>query len=539
VTEPTHGPSAPAPNVTVEYAAHPNAGRPVGLARETTRNAILMIAARSASLVISIGSIYFFTRVLSKDEYAFWGVINLIAQTCIVFTDLGMGLATDRWLPGLNETHPENGRTLSRVYVYCSLSAATVFCLGLIALARPVVDWMLEGKVGVVPVYLATPFILSLTAHQILGGILRGTRRFEALSWCIPVNQIVFTAAGILFYFPFGIGGFILGNGLGQLPALVYFSRPLWSYLGGVPTIREIKAQLKLAWPFHAERYLNFGLFFADQWLVAGKFSNQLKNAYNVPRTFFDRITTTLDGLTAVPLTALSAASGRGTETFTRGIVVMRRAVLYIFGFICVSLLAGSRFLMDILAGPKYAADAIWPFRIFTVMMFFTGAFMIQSQAVNAGGRPIYRLKSVIFQNIAYLLALALLTKPFGLYGVSIARVIGAVATGLAASYFLRKIVVVRPDWVAAKALLPGCMVLLAIALVGQHFYYSRLIAPLWLGVAGLSGAILVFRAIPDEDILTIEHILPRRLTPILEACRRLRKRTPSVIPAPQPSDGI
>lgn len=515
-----HGPSEKA---TLDYAPHPNVGQPVGLARETTRNAILMMIARLSSLFISVGSIFFFTRILNKDEYAFWGVITLIGQTCIIFTDLGLGLSVDRWLPAYAETDPVAGRTISRVYLYATGMATVAFCVGLVALARPLEQWLLEGKFGPRVIYLSIPYVLGVVGHQIMTIILRGLRRYDRLSWCIPLNQVMFTLAGVALYFPFGIYGFILGNGLGQFPALLYFSRPIWKYLMGLPSVREFAHFLKQAWPYHAERYLNFCLYQADQWMVAGLFTNQVKSTYNVPRTFFDRITGTLDGLTSVPMTAMAAASSRNPESLIRGIVIMRRALLYVFALMCASLMAGSRFLVDILAGAKYAEGALWPFRFLDVVLFITGVFVIQAQAVYAAGHPVHRLKSVIFQNVVYLACLPLLTRAFALNGVTLARVVGALATGLAAIYFLRRIVVVRTDWQAIRVITPPCAVLLLVAFVGQAFYYSRLVAPLWLLLAGLVGVVMFLRRIPADDLQTLENILPRKLTPFLQFGHRLR----------------
>lgn len=536
----------------------------MSLARETARNALLMVAARTSSLVISIGSIYFYTRWLHTDELAFLTVLSVLAQSCVIFGDLGLGLAVDRRLPGLMVSDPDTGRDLARSYFWATCGVVCVLCVILALLAGPISRRFLDGQIPPELVLWGIPYVVAIVGHQLLTVLLRGTRHYGTLSLCVPLNQILWTVLSIGSYILMSRGSwsqlqvhvgedapikmFVLFTGLGQLPALIVFSKPLWKLLAGFPSSGAMTLHLKAALPYHAERYLNCIAAYGDQWVVAAFMSNEAKAIYYVPRTFFDRLTTTLDGITAVPLTALSTAAGRSKESLLRGIQVMRRALLYIFGLGGACLLVGSRFLVDIIAGSKYHAGGVTPFRILAVHFVLIGMFMIHQQAVNAAGRPGDRLRIIVIQNVVSLIALAILGWALGLNGVAGARIVGAIAGGWAAWHYVRKIVPLKPDWHALRVVAIPCVLVISVVFIGQSFYYAGTATAggIALGFSRMIISITVMclfllRLMPEADLQNVEEVLPRRLNWTLALGRRMRKRDKRepIVPIPVVPTGL
>jgi len=516
------------------------------LARETARNALLMITARTSSLFISVGSVFFYTRWLKQDELAFLTVLGVLTQSCIIFSDLGLGLAVDRRLPGLMESDPKSGRDLARGYLWATSLVAGFICLILTLLAGPISRVFLDSALPPSMVVWSIPYVAASVGHQLLTILLRGSRNYATLSLCVPINQILWSVLSIGAYVLIAAGHaprlqafagdhaaikmFVLLQGIGQAPALIIFSRPIWKLLAGTPTWDSVRENLRRALPFHAERYINFIAAYGDQWVVAAFMTNELKAIYYVPRTFFDRLTTTLDGITAVPLTALSTAAGRSPDSLLRGILVMRRALLYIFGMMGASLLISSRLLVDVIAGSKYHAGGVTPFRILAIHFMIIGMFIIHQQAVNAAGRPGDRLRVVIIQNIASLAGLALLGWLFSLNGVAAARIVAAVAGGWASWHYVRKIVPLTPDWTAIRAIAIPCLTVVVTVLIGQSFHYSGTREPSHIllgftrmGLAIATMGLLLLRFMPEADLRHIEEVLPTRLNWMLAVGRRLR----------------
>jgi len=526
----------------------------MSLARETARNALLMVAARTSSLVISVGSILFNTRWLSTDELALLTVLNVLAQTCIILSDFGLGLAVDRRLPGLLASDPAAGRDLARTYLWVSSLVAAGLCAVLILLADPISRIFLDGAIPPALISWGIPYVMAIVGHQLLTILLRGSRNYGALSKCIPINQIAWSVLSIGTFILIARGSlpsveraigpnaalksFILLQGVAQFPALIVFSRPIWRLLAGVPSPATAMLHLRLALPYHAERYVNFIATYGDQWVVAAFMTNELKAIYYVPRNFFDRIMTTLDGVTSVPLTALSTAAARGTESLRRGILVMRRALLYIFGISGASLLVGSHLLVDLLAGSKYHAGGVTPFRILAIHFVIIGMFMIHQQAVNAAGRPGDRLRVVIVQNLASLLSLAILGWFFSLNGVVLARVVAALAGGWASWHYLRKIIPLSPDWRAMGVIAVPCVSVTTLILVCEPYHYvgtRDLSSLLWglthWGLGVLVMILVLLRLMPDDDIHRIEEVMPARLNWVLRLGRWLRRDGRSNVP--------
>lgn len=534
------------------------------LARETARNALLMVAARTSSLVISIGSVYFYTRWLHTDELAFLTVLSVLAQSCVIFGDLGLGLAVDRRLPGLMVSDPDTGRDLARSYFWATCAVVCVLCTILYLLAGPISRFFLNGEISPELVLWGIPYVVAMVGHQVLTVLLRGMRRYGVLSLCVPINQILWTILSIGSFILMSRGAwpelqdriganapiklFVLFTGLGQFPALVVFSFPLWKLLAGLPSRGSMLFNLKIALPYHAERYLNCIAAYGDQWVVAAFMSNEAKAIYYVPRTFFDRLTTTLDGITAVPLTALSIAAGRSKESLLRGIQVMRRALLYIFGLGGACLLVSSRLLVDVIAGSKYHDGGVTPFRILAVHFILMGMFMIHQQAVNAAGRPGDRLRIILIQNFVSLIALFVLGSIFGLNGVAGARIVGALAGASAAWHFVRKIVPLQPDWDALRVIAIPCATVVSVVLIGQSFYYAgtESAGGIVLGLSRMTISITVMclfllRLIPEADLRNIEEVLPRRLNWTLALGRKMRKRgkPETIVPIPVVPTGL
>ncbi len=541
------------------------------LARETARNALLMVAARTSSLVISIGSVFFYTRWFHTDELAFVTVLSVLAQSCVIFGDLGLGLAVDRRLPGLMESDPSTGRDLARTYLWTVCVVSVVLCLALWILAGPISRVFLDGAISPTLILWGIPYVVAMIGHQLLTVLLRGTRNYGMLSLCVPLNQIAWSVLSIGAYIGLARGAwpgvqawfgadapikaFIFIQGVAQFPAIIIFSKPVWRLIAGLPSPGAGLHHLKMSLPYHAERYLNSIAAYGDQWVVAAFMSNEAKAIYYVPRTFFDRLTTTLDGITAVPLTALSTAAARNKDSLLRGIQVMRRALLYIFGFGGACLLVGSRLLVDILAGSKYHAGGVMPFRVLAVHFIVIGMFLIHQQAVNAAGKPGDRLRIILLQNIASLAALAILgwyLSRFGataaLCGVAAARIVGAAAGGWAASHYVRKIVPLKPDWTALRVVAIPCLTVISIVFIGQSIHYSGTLAAsrLALGFTRLGLAItcvtlFLLRIMPESDLHNIEEVLPRRLNWALALGRWLRRggKGPPIVVTPVVPTGL
>jgi O-antigen/teichoic acid export membrane protein len=482
----------------------------------------MVITARALATLVSLGSVYFYTRYIKPEDLALSLIAGMLGELCFVFGDCGLALCLERRLPGVISASREDGLSMIAVCLYVLTFTSIVLCSIIFLLAGGLAKLLLKDGAYASLIIVSIPFIVAVVWRNFLFSLMRGVNAYGRLSVLSLSSQIMYAGLTIAGYKWLGMRGFLLGAFVGYALPSLYESWVLRRYLGPPPGLSRFKQYLSLSSPYFAERYVNYGFTYADQWVIGLFISPAALAAYYVPRNFFDRIQGLLDAFWMVPTTILSRESARGLDVAREAMKTLRRFFVYVFIPMGVGLLASSYFLVDILAGPRYP-QAFIPFAILAVYFTITGAFAAAPVGLTVIAPPKDRLIMVLLQNGFYLTALPLLTWRLGLSGVALARALGTTVGIVAASWLLRRILKSPGGNGALKTVAIPSVLMLIIVAGAQYLHYSRLLTPLYMAAGGAAYILIFFLLVPVSDLRMLEHLLPDRLRFLMRIGLRLR----------------
>lgn len=497
-------------------------------AREAAGQTLIVMVGRVIGVFIAIGAVSFQTRYLSQSEFALVNIITLLTELCTVMGDFGLGLAMERRLPALLESDLREADALKGTFGYTVLLTTGCFSLLVWLFAPQVNRFLLKDTLDPALIPLTIPAILVGAWRNHLFSLMRGTRSFARLSVFSLTYQLFWVSCSIVCFLIWGIRGLVIGLAAGPMLPCLLETWLMRRHFTAPPTPAAYARHVRWTLPFWAERFVNFGYVYADQWIVAAMLSPAAFALYMVPRRLFDQLTSVLDGLWVVPTNVLSRESVRGPDILARSVGSFKRVFLYVFTPISAALLVSGYFVLDALSNGRYVGAA-GAFSIMALFFFVNGVFAPQAISVSVMSPPKHRLASLVVQNVSFLAIVPVLATYLGIEGAAIARVLGAIIMAYMSCHFLRKVVVAPVDTAAIRVVLWPALALIVLAVVPQLVAYQRWLAPAYLALAGLTYVWLFVRRAEEQDLNLLEHMLPQRLKWAAHACRRLR---PAVAPA-------
>lgn len=494
-----------------------------GAAREATSKMMMVVTSRLLAMGVSLVGLYFYTRILGKSDWAAGLVMALIGETAFAMLDMGLGLCMERRLPEILAREHHEGLTLIGVFVVVVVASAALVAFGLYGYCDTLARALMKDPLKSGVILWGIPFAMAVMWRSALFCVMRGTNCFGRLSILSLSSQIFFVAGTIGGYLLNGLNGFLVGAALAYVLPCAYETWKLRKYFAVVPAFRDVIRYLKYSRSMLGERVVNAGYSFADQWVVGLVLPGAALATYNVPRSFFDRFQTLLDGMWMVPTTLLSRESAHGPDAVRAAMRRLRRVFTYLFVPIGVGLLASSYFLVDILGGSKYH-DAVEPFAILAIHYLVLGLAAANAIiGISTIAPPGDRLRSIMSKNLAYLISLPLLAHWFDLNGVVGAKLLATVVEAIVAAVLMRRVLQAKWEWESVRAVTLPAALLFVIVAGGQYVYYSRFLAMLLMATGAAIYLFLFFRRVAEEDLVFLEHILPERLRPLVTLGRRCR----------------
>ncbi|QDV90439.1 hypothetical protein RAS2_15180 [Phycisphaerae bacterium RAS2] len=494
-----------------------------GAAREATGKIMMVVTSRLLAMGVSVVGLYFYTRILDKSDWAAGLIMALIGETAFAMLDMGLGLCLERRLPEILAREHREGLTLIGVFVVVVVASAVIVAIALYGYCDPLARALLKDPLKGWVVLWGIPFSMAIIWRSALFCMMRGTNCFGRLSVLSLSSQILFVAGTVSGYLLLGLRGFLLGAAIAYGLPCAYETWKLRRYFAVVPAFRDVTRYLKYSRSMLGERVVNAGYSFADQWVIGLVLPAASLATYNVPRSFFDRFQTLVEGIWMVPTTLLSRESARGPEAVRAAMRRLRRVFTYLFVPLGVGLLASSYFLVDILGGSKYH-DAVEPFAILAIHYLVMGLAAANAIiGISTIAPPGDRLRAIVFKNLAYLISLPLLAHWFELNGVVGAKLLATVVEAIVAAVLMRRVLQVKWEWDSLRAIAMPAALLFVVVAGGHFFFYSRFLALLFMATGAVIYLFLFFRRVAEEDLMFLEHILPIRLRPLVALGRRCR----------------
>jgi len=494
-----------------------------GAAREAASKTLVVMTSRALAMIVSLVGLYFYTRTMQKSEWATGLIVAFLGESYFCMSDLGLGLCLERRLPGILVKDRHEGLTLIGVFVVVMMVAAVLLALLLFLVREPLAEVLLKDREQGTVIAWGIPFAVSILWRNGLFCVMRGTNCYGRLSVLSLVTQVLFVAATVCGYKLLGVKGFVLGASAAYVVPCAYESWKLRRYFGVVPTLASMVRYIRYSLSMFGERVVNFAYTFADQWIIGLILTPAALATYNVPRSFFDRFQSFIDGLWMVPTTLISREAARSQDAVLAALRRLRRLFTYVFVPLGIGLLASSYFIVDVLAGEKYR-DATQPFAVLALHYLVLGLAAANAIiGISTVAEPRARLKTIISKNIVYVALLPVLAHMLSLNGVAGARLLATITEACVAAVLMRRILKVKWEWDALRAVATPALLMFAIIAGGQYFFYSRALAPVLLVLGAAVYLVLFFRFVAEEDLVFIENILPDRLQPLLAWGRRCR----------------
>jgi O-antigen/teichoic acid export membrane protein len=436
----------------------------------------------------------------------------MLSELICTIGDMGFGLAMQRRLPALLESSAEDARGMIGTYLLFCVVTMIVGGLLVYGLADRIGSGFLKESGDGLLVILSIPAVLSQVWRNQLFVLMQGTQSFGRYSILSLTFQTSWVGCSIGSYFIWGFKGFLAGLAVGSAIPCIYETWKMRQYLVMPPRLDQFMRFVRLALTYYPERFVNFAYTYADQWVVGYLLKDQQALAtYFVPRRFFEQLLALLEGFWSVPTNVLSRESARGSDAFARSLAGFKRIFIYVFAPLSAGLFVSSWYVVHILAGPQYQ-DAVACFAILSVFFLVTGVFAPQMISIMVLAKPSERVKSLVLQNLTFIVTLPILAKLIGLEGVVIARVIASLAMAWISCLLVKKIVTTARDFSAVRAVLLPSLVLMAVGGLPQIFYYNRFVVPFYLAAAAIAYIWLFMRFVREDDVELLEHVLPRRL---------------------------
>lgn len=494
----------------------------MSMAKKAARHVTVLMASRSLGMLIGIGTLLCYTRVFKPIELALIPIQQILGQLCYMVSNLGLSLYVQRKMPQLSASDPISAKELGRAFT--AVMGVGVLACGFVIwlLSYHIAATFLKDPTRAVEIKLLIPAIVFLCWNQVILQVLRGRMLFVDISIYSIAVQIIHLPIVAGLYVWLGREAMILGLAVGAGLGSIFMSWRLRENMFGKISWAAFCRFVKDALPFYGEGYVGYLVAFADQWIIGLLMSPVELAIYYVPKTLITKLSALTDELHSVVLANISVIGSRGMRVAKHAFEKIRRLYVYIFVPLCGVLVSTSFFVIDLLGGPKYHAGAI-PFAILSISLIVMGLYAPHSLGVMALADPKKRFFVVFTQSVMMLTALIPLAWVFRLNGVASAVVVARITGGIVSAHFLSKLFRFSWDRHATGVVAAPCVLLLIICGGGQLLFYHRLIVPLYLAAGLVIYGYFFTRRMSEDDVQTIEALLPSRMRWVVAIARRCR----------------
>jgi len=501
-------------------------------ARRAAADSMFMIAGRVITTLVSVLSIYLYTKFVDKGDYALVALVAMFARLCYGVSSLGLGLSVTRRMPRLLEEDRSVAASLGRAYLTAT-GVGVLICCGLLALvARPLARVFLDDAAEHTVFLALLPVVLMECWANVNTHLMYGTANFRSLSIINVVSQFLRPTGIIALYWGVGWGkwGLLVALGVTGLLTNVAGLVVLQSYLRGASRAAPASGFIRSGWPFYAEGLLGIFVAYIDQWLIGIVMTKEMLGLYAIPRQIFERMASLLNDTNTVMLTNLSGVAARSKEVVRNAFHRVRRVYTYMFVPVSLGLLALAYLLFGILIDESYAAGAD-PFFVFCITFAVLALLSPYSIGLMALASPTRRLVAVMVQSVVLLGGIVTMGAYWQLVGVALAVLAARIANSLTSATLLKPEVAFTRDTHAWSVVVRSSAVFLVIfgayAVAARTLFHvpiltSWLVLPVMIAASAAYGWVFM-RLINEQDMATLEELVPRRLHWALAVVRRFR----------------
>jgi O-antigen/teichoic acid export membrane protein len=478
----------------------------------SVRNFLQLASANVGVRILGLFSLAFFTRYLSKDELVLLPVYDMLSALAPVVFSLGILPSVLRSLPGLIEHDPAQARGLIRTGNAITLAGSLLFAACVFLFAEPLAKAVFSKA--------DYAYLLRITSLGYLAAALLNYTTY--LQWA---NS---DFAGIsLVRVIAGIGRIVLGIGLLLLAGLrglawglalndaLCFFVSLWFLRGTLkpgPTVGvSARGLIRESLPFYFESFLMYFRAQGDNWIVATMLGTEAMAVYFVARRIPQILMLVMDSVDKIVTTAVARRTGDIDEVKSY-LWRLHEVLAHTIVPGIMLLIALMPAVIIVIAGREYESASI-------PCMVLCGVLLVQTtQLPFARGifvtlPPLTRVLQTVVETAVLIGCLFLLSRPFAEMGVSVSRLLAAVAAWLYSFLTLRRSMRMGIPWRQYVLSLTASLLMAGVVVTLFTLRANLLLVPVY-ALAGVFVFLIAVSATNSRMFYqTVNTVLPLRIS--------------------------
>ncbi|WP_294968962.1 flippase [uncultured Methanosphaera sp.] len=487
----------------------------------------------SGSIIILLGSIilrlggfiyrFILSRLLTTTGYGIVGLTLPFQNALITAASGGVPPAIAKYVSQYKAVDDKDMvhqiiKTSMKLMIFMAILAAVIMYI----ISEPVAIGMWHKPEALLPLRLVSVIVPFSVIVGALRGVFQGFYKMTHIFYSKLIEQIFTLVFAIsLVLLGWYASGAVLGTALGFLMALLgsyylYKKDIIDPYLNDEYRTLSRKEEfeiLKTIFKFSipvvisgiAEIFIyDTGTFFIGVFLpaaFAGLYTNASATA-RIPLIIANSVSTSV-------LPALSEADSLNDKE------LLRMYIHQSYRYTTLTTLPISAFIMvyaapimSLLFGNAYAqgSEALW---ILVTGMFFFSVYLIASSMCQGLGKPQFPMYALVIGSIINIVFSFILTPIYGIAGAAFATTLGTLSLMLLTSIELAKISKVRPPLMDISKVVISTAAMIIVMYLIPKTILGMIIGGI-IGFIVYIGVVLLLKAIKQEDIVFIEHIVNR-----------------------------
>lgn len=409
------------------------------------RHAAYNLAGSLAPIVLSLVTVPLYLKLIGPERYGVLAIAWILLGYFGLF-DLGLGRATSFRIAAQKASPPEARARTFWAALSVNLGMGVVGGLLLWVAARLVFGDLIKIGAALRPEMVAAAPLLAAavpvaTMTGVLTGALQGRERFLEISLISALSTAVFQLAPLTIAWRFGpsLPQLLAGAVAARLLAAAVLALRCHQHVvrGCTPTFDRAEISVLLRYGGWVNLTSIFGpiLYLTDRFVIGAMLGARAVTDYTVPYQLASRTAILPSAVTTALFPRLSSADAAERAAMARAATLTLIAVLS-------PLFLGGIYLMGPFlhawVGDHLSRDAPVVGRIVLVAMWTNALALVAFTGLQASGRPDRVTKIMLCEIPAYLLALALFTRSFGLVGAGLATAARSLADYLLLTWAAR-----------------------------------------------------------------------------------------------------
>ena len=486
------------------------------VAVHVARGASYIFLQNIATNIMMVVSFAILARLITPVEMGGMAVLLMVIGASRVIACLGMSSSVTKFIA---ESMAKNDRVAAAGVFYQAMRTSLLVSLPVAATvfwsANFLSTWLLgTPERAILFQILALGIVVGAGLLPVLNGVMLGLQRIRQMSMINLVYMAIRQSLIVVFTFVTrSLLGLVMAWVVSEFVVVLAFLWYIGSNIGAPRFTFNLRRLVRFSFPLLLQDAANYVYAWFDQVALLTYLPLESLGVYTTAITAFGVLGGVAGAIGTSLFPTYSAMRGaHGSQVLSDSIRGATRYLCLIVMPLGFGLFSTAKSSLTLFVGDAYASGA-GP--LMTLSMFF--ALTLMSTALSGLllvlGETVLSFELTVL-NIAVGAASTLLLLPsLGMVGASIARGITMAVGLVAATIVLRRRIRVSFDVEAFWKCLVSSVVMAAVVLFAQAYYYSKYLLPAYVALGGLVyfAMLLLLRAVKPQDVQLLREYLGSR----------------------------